>query len=802
MANVIRSCFYPNGQALTPTLQNADITIGTTTTSTPTPTPTPTPSPTPTPTATAVASASPSPTPSNNGHTFVVTKTADTADGTCDSDCSVREAFIAANAAGGGTIQIPAGTYPLAIPGGGEDASATGDFDITSAITVIGAGPDQTILDGANLDRVIDVRAGGSLNISGLTIQHGKVGHGLVAGLRADGPLVMSNVHVVNNEGDGTDADGTTGGVSINHQALITDSIISNNKTTGNSVGGLAARDGSNVTIRNTIVEGNSDTGSFPLGGILLRGQATLDNVIVRNNTADGHEPVAGLVATKASVVTIMNSQFLNNDTTGDAAVGGIFNLGEMSIWDTTVDGNKTAIGTDGVAGILSLPNDAKTNKLTLRRVIVSNNSALGNNTVGGAAIQTPADLGEVTFDHNSVTDNSTGGLKFFAANPVTLSRVKITNNSAGMSATGGLFVGGASHVTVTDSWIDHNTSAGSAEAGVDVIGGSVANFIRVGITNNSASGASATGGITVYQATGSLTNVTVSGNSAVGNATGGVYVDTGTLTIDFTTIDNNTAGNSLGVGGLTSYGTLHISNSIVGHNPGQNSCYFNTPVASEDHNIDAGNDCSFNQPTDKQSTNPHARLARLERRRLQPDRTDRAEQPCRGRGWLMLAHRRPADISASAGQRLRHRRLRVWRRGPDAGPEVGGPQVRERPRRGRRPRDDRASSRSDCCQHGGEGLPGARRQRIRRGLVSQHPVGRLRLRWARHDLRPARRAAWGSGHRLPVSEAVSEGRRYRASGWLIAAPDLRRSSLAPLRCAVSARRSSDPISIRSKTGC
>ena len=41
--------------------------------------------------------------------TFVVTKTADTADGTCDADCSLREAIIAANAAAGADLMGFAG---------------------------------------------------------------------------------------------------------------------------------------------------------------------------------------------------------------------------------------------------------------------------------------------------------------------------------------------------------------------------------------------------------------------------------------------------------------------------------------------------------------------------------------------------------------------------------------------------------------------------------------------------------------------------------------------------------------------
>ena len=72
--------------------------------------------------------------------TFTVTKTADTNDGICDGDCSLREAIIAANAnPGADTIILPAGIYTLTIPGTGEQAAATGDLDITQPVTISGA---------------------------------------------------------------------------------------------------------------------------------------------------------------------------------------------------------------------------------------------------------------------------------------------------------------------------------------------------------------------------------------------------------------------------------------------------------------------------------------------------------------------------------------------------------------------------------------------------------------------------------------------------------------------------------------
>ena len=46
--------------------------------------------------------------------TFVVTKEADTDDGSCDADCSLREAILAANAlAGADQVVVPAGRFVL-----------------------------------------------------------------------------------------------------------------------------------------------------------------------------------------------------------------------------------------------------------------------------------------------------------------------------------------------------------------------------------------------------------------------------------------------------------------------------------------------------------------------------------------------------------------------------------------------------------------------------------------------------------------------------------------------------------------
>lgn len=103
-----------------------------------------------------------------------------------DGDCALREAVRAANtnspvdactagAVTADTVAVDAGTYTLAIPGGNEDAAQTGDLDLTGGgrVTVAGAGARATTVDGADLDRVFDVRFEATAEISRLAITNG-----------------------------------------------------------------------------------------------------------------------------------------------------------------------------------------------------------------------------------------------------------------------------------------------------------------------------------------------------------------------------------------------------------------------------------------------------------------------------------------------------------------------------------------------------------------------------------------------------------------------------------------------------
>lgn len=124
--------------------------------------------------------------------TFTVTKTADTNDGACNADCSLREAITAANAdAGADTINIPAGAYTLTLANSGDvgtnnndDNNATGDLDINGDLTLVGtAGQATTFIQGgtSNANGIDKVFASNpfctsvvNTSFTGLTVRYGR----------------------------------------------------------------------------------------------------------------------------------------------------------------------------------------------------------------------------------------------------------------------------------------------------------------------------------------------------------------------------------------------------------------------------------------------------------------------------------------------------------------------------------------------------------------------------------------------------------------------------------------------------
>jgi len=242
--------------------------------------------------------------------TFTVTKTADSNDGACDTDCSLREAIIAANTTpGADTIILPAGSYTLTIGGDNEDSGATGDLDITDSVTMTGAGATSTIIDANVLDRVFDLTGSGppdtTVEISGVTLQNGSIadsGGGLL--LRAGNALTLTNSIVQDNTSSGGDGGGGVYVQGSSSLSLVNSAVISNNSV----VRGGGIVNNNVLTAVNSTISDNTTVGTG--GGIFSNNTSSLNNVTIANNRADNG---GGISVAPSTALTLTNTLFAGN---------------------------------------------------------------------------------------------------------------------------------------------------------------------------------------------------------------------------------------------------------------------------------------------------------------------------------------------------------------------------------------------------------------------------------------------------------------------------------------------------------
>ncbi|MGH2677156.1 MAG: CSLREA domain-containing protein, partial [Actinomycetota bacterium] len=258
--------------------------------------------------------------------TFTVTRTDDpTPDGCQPADCSLREAIVAANAAGGpDTVTVPGGIYVLAIPPDGTpEDGLDGDLDIGGDLLIQGAGARTTVIDANHVDRAIHVCCNLEVDILGVTISNGRTsspfgGGGLFA---SSSDVALTGVAVVAN----ATTDGNGGGLTVSNATSllsVRDSVIAGNvasETGGADGGGLSNGNQATAVLTNVTVTGNraSQLG----GGIEAAGPISLDNVTITGNTATqdafySGESRGGGLAQGGPSATIENSIVAANSAT------------------------------------------------------------------------------------------------------------------------------------------------------------------------------------------------------------------------------------------------------------------------------------------------------------------------------------------------------------------------------------------------------------------------------------------------------------------------------------------------------
>lgn len=293
-----------------------------------------------------------------------------------DGHCSLREAITAANldkasgsqggecphGEGPDTIVLPAGVYRLTRHGANEDGNSTGDLDLSSNVTLDGAGIGATTIDGdaqaagESSDRVIQVIAA-PMRIDGVSIEHGRPskqgssqdGGGILIG--AGSTATVSNSAVNNDaagEGPLNTRGGNGGGIANLGELTVSSSEIDENATGPSFSGpGFATGIGGGIwnvgtlTVVDSVLFENSVTlrpGNGPLPG---GGGGAIAN--------------AGPSATIEATTLSTNSASPGGEGSSTGGVGGeggaILNTtGALTLTDSAVFANEAGHGGSGIA--------------------------------------------------------------------------------------------------------------------------------------------------------------------------------------------------------------------------------------------------------------------------------------------------------------------------------------------------------------------------------------------------------------------------------------------------------------------
>jgi CSLREA domain-containing protein len=557
------------------------------------------------------------------GAVFVVTSANDAVDanlanGTCataSGACTLRAAIQQANAlAGLDTIQIPAGTYALAIRPQNQNLADTGDLDVTGPVTIVGAGPESTIVDGGTptsnapeirgLDRLFEIHPGaGDVSFVELTLREGysaEQGGGIYNA--STGRLLLEQVRVLEsyaakygggiaNAGSGrvelvgsrvTGNGAKEGGSAIHNAVEGTVSITAGSAIADNPGNSGNPADDYTVTGGAINNEGEGDTiGTIEILDSTVSGNGASSNgagiynerdgrVVVRRSTITGNRSSSsggGIYSVSGTVLiqegtTISDNHAGSDISSGDG--GGVYNAGQLSkagtpgrleIANATITGN-TSTG-DGAGISCGLDAD-----LVITDSTISDNAAGGEG--GGVSSQAKADMTvtRATFSGNSA-EVAGGGVYAYAEGAASFADTLFTGNTAGETGGGGLYTDGSGGVAVVRSTFVNNTSVGdggglvTSSSGEQTITDSV---VRNNHTDEGGGGIFNSGlGVTFER-------LSITGNTALLDGGGIKSEGSAQFTILDTTVSGNSAENG---GGFTNAadGTMRVSSSTFRDN-------------------------------------------------------------------------------------------------------------------------------------------------------------------------------------------------------------------------------------------
>ena len=314
---------------------------------------------------------------------MMVTKTADTDDGVCDADCSLREAISTANTSPANDAITFSSLFasPRTIVLSGTELVLAD----SGAVSIVGPGVKFLAISGNGMSRSFR-NVGSNSTISDMTLTGGDASDGHGGGVRNIGVLILNNIVLSGNIDGGISND--TGTMTVNNCTI-----------TGNSAAvgaGIENKVGGNLTVNGSTISGNTAT-NLGGGGIYNVGSLNVNNsVITGNSSTQG----AGILLENGST-TINNSTISSNVTQGNG--GGIaVNNGTLSLFNSTLSNNTALLG-GGISTVLG-------SMTHLTNSTISGNSALGNiGRGGGGNFSGTVNIRNVTVNQNR--SNIGGGI-------------------------------------------------------------------------------------------------------------------------------------------------------------------------------------------------------------------------------------------------------------------------------------------------------------------------------------------------------------------------------------------------------
>lgn len=283
--------------------------------------------------------------------TFHITTTADTFDGICDSDCSLRDAINSGNQIHEEhTIYLQAATYVLTRPRTEIDDSAfaieyfddedasIGDLDIRQKFRITGTGSATTVIDAKKLDRHFSISPQGALTLTHLTLINGKNSQ-MGGSILNKGVTNLHSVVLLNNMALSSYHPGNGGAISNFGELKIQRCDLVNNLAsfgdTSLTYGGAIYNEG-NAYVRDSAFRNNQastdDVISYG-GAIYNSGNADIARSLFTGNYTQG----GGMAIFNANTMKLTNSTLSQN--TGDIydLVGALNNDGTLELKHTSI---------------------------------------------------------------------------------------------------------------------------------------------------------------------------------------------------------------------------------------------------------------------------------------------------------------------------------------------------------------------------------------------------------------------------------------------------------------------------------